>query len=800
MERGRRVARAVTEGACRTGDIARAGERRSVWSTHMADGATGPSSAPKASSLWFQPNSRGDGARRMTKLRVLLLAGNSAEARLITEVLCAARATPIALVAAASTSVALNHLTNRRFDAVLLDQQQTDRSRADAIRAIRALDADLPIVILAANDNRLRIETLLSGDQECVPQGTGDGAQLVQALVHAAERANAKKALRASEERYHRFIERAPVAIFQADLEGRITLANPAWLELHGHPQWPAPEPRWQDTFVSAAFGNELLRLVVDDGRIRDVEAAILRRDGGRRTVLLSADTVPMFPDGPLHIEGMLLDVSDRRHAQSRFTSLLRGLPDALLVLNGKGTIVFANGRASELFGYSGAELRGQPITMLVPEDARAAHGCPVERYLAAPTIRSAGVKLDLSARKKDGSICPVEIGMSPLGGSGRRLVLCTVRDEGPRLKLEEDLRQARQMQAVGRLARDAARDLDGLLAAILDNLGMLEAVCRDQPRAEGCLNAALDAASRGATLVGALLEFSRRRASTPKETDVNELLTGMEPLLRCILQGRAGIRTDLATEPWAAHVDPVQLKLAILSLALSARSTIVDSGELVVATANREVGESSDADMVPGEYVLVRIGYDAGRVSQDVVADGFAEVAPCVIHALVRQSGGYTRFRSAGDGVLSVDIYLRRVVAWAVPKDHEPSPVLRAFDCERILLVDDDCTVRRTASSMLESLGYSVVTAASGPQALELLDHDGGFALLLTDIMPGGMTGVELVQKARERRPCLGVLYTTAYPDTVILNRRALHDGDKIIGKPYSQDDLARAVRDALR
>jgi CheY-like chemotaxis protein len=323
--------------------------------------------------------------------------------------------------------------------------------------------------------------------------------------------------------------------------------------------------------------------------------------------------------------------------------------------------------------------------------------------------------------------------------------------------------------------------------------------------------------ADRAASLTQRLLAVSRRQSLDPKPVDVGRLVTGMSELLRRTLGEQIAIETVLAGGLWRVHVDPNQLEIGILNLAVNARDAMPGGGKLTIETANAYLDEAyaaSQAEVVPGQYVVVSISDTGTGMSREVQAHAFEPfyttkdigqgtgLGLSQVYGFVKQSGGHVRLYSEEGEGTAVKLYLPRLlaadeagVAEAVT-DHAPHSRIG----ETILVVEDDEDVRAHSTGILRELGYVVLVAPLAAPALQILEEHPEISLLFTDVgLPGGMNGRQLADEARKRRPGLKVLFTTGYARNAIVHDGRLDPGVSLLTKPFTFNALAAKLDDLL-
>ena len=339
----------------------------------------------------------------------------------------------------------------------------------------------------------------------------------------------------------------------------------------------------------------------------------------------------------------------------------------------------------------------------------------------------------------------------------------------------------------------------------------------KENSEAEELLRDALDASLRGAELNRHLLAFARRQPLQPKRVEINKLVTDMTKLLSRTLG--EGIEIALATKPelWSVVADPAQLEAALTNLCVNARDAMPRGGRLTISTSNTQLEAdyaAENPEVSPGEYVVLEVTDTGTGMPPEVVRRAFEPfyttkaigngtgLGLSMVFGFVKQSGGHVKvYSEVGVGTV-VRIYLPRAKRSDGAADSaEPIGLLpTAVGREVVLAVEDNEKLRRVLVRQLENLGYSVIEAADGKSALEILRGDGDINLLLTDVvMPGGLDGRELAQAASQIRPGLKVLFTSGFPQTAFGPDSLIAERNLLLSKPYRRQDLAQKVREAL-
>ena len=385
--------------------------------------------------------------------------------------------------------------------------------------------------------------------------------------------------------------------------------------------------------------------------------------------------------------------------------------------------------------------------------------------------------------------------------------------------RLEAQLRQAQKMEAMGQLTGGLAHDFNNMLAVIVGNLGMLKRRIEQGARGlERYTDQALEGAARAATLTHRLLAFARKQPLAPETIESNRLVAGMSELLRRTLGETVRIETVLAGGLWRTRADPHQLESALLNLAINARDAMPSGGRLTIETANAHIDEAyarEHVDIAPGQYVMIAVTDTGTGMSPEVAAKAFEpffttkEVGKGTglglsqVFGFVKQSDGHVKIYSEPGTGTSIKIYLPRLRGGDAPAVRtrvglaDAVPVGNAT--EIVLVVEDEPAVRRLTVEALRDLNYTVIHAETGALALALMDVHPQIALLLTDVVMPEMNGRQLADAARVRRPELKVLYATGYTRNAIVHNGVIDEGVMMIGKPFTLEQLAHKVREAI-
>jgi signal transduction histidine kinase/CheY-like chemotaxis protein len=366
-------------------------------------------------------------------------------------------------------------------------------------------------------------------------------------------------------------------------------------------------------------------------------------------------------------------------------------------------------------------------------------------------------------------------------------------------------LHEAQKLETLGQLTGGVAHDFNNLLTPIIGSLDLMRRRIPASDKSHRHIDIALQAASRAATLVQRLLAFARRQDLQPRSVDIVALLGGMEDLIRKSVGPMVEVEVDCPAELPPARIDPNQLELAILNLALNARDAMAGGGRLLISARAEQV--PSGSLLAPGEYLRLAIsdtglGMDSATLAHAVepffstkgVGRGTG-LGLSMVHGLAAQLGGALHLRSEPGKGTTAEMWLPTALEPAGHEDSDQVALVLAPRAATILLVHDEDIVRGATAAMLTDIGYGVVPAASGAEALRVLREGASCDVLVSDYLMPGMNGVELIRHARELVPGLPAMLISGY-STI-----AEGSGSELprLAKPFRQADLARAVAQLL-
>ncbi len=578
------------------------------------------------------------------------------------------------------------------------------------------------------------------------------------------------------------------------------------------------------------ALVEEATRKTLEEGEPQSIECRILKSDGtigyvyGRGEAVLDAD-------GKLvKMTGIYQDITESkaageafRESEERYRQLIESAHDWIWEIDERGVYTFASPKVVELLGYAPEEVLGKtPFDLMPPDEAERV--APLFASVAAE--REPFRDLANVNQHKDGHLVFLETsGMPVFDSSGEyrgyrgmdRDITERVEAEQALRERDEQLRQSQKMEAVGQLAGGIAHDFNNLLAVVLGYSDMIltsGASSLDEVRPD--VEEIKHAAERAGALTKQILAFSRRQALQPTVVSLNDVLEGMDPLLRRTLGENIELVSRLHPDLGHVEVDVHQFEQVLMNLALNARDAMVAGGRLTLETANAELDERycrTHPEARPGGHVMLAVS-DTGAgmdvaTRERIFEPFFTTKAPgagtglglSTVYGIVRQSNGSITVHSELGKGTSFKIYLPRATASLRPESPVTIGEALTRGDETILVVEDEVSLRDLVTRVLGDLGYRVLAAGTGPEALQIAkEAECQLDLLLTDVvLPGGMQGNDLARGLSTSMPDLPVLYVSGYPRDSIVHAGRLDQGVNFLEKPFTPEALATMVRTVL-
>jgi PAS domain S-box-containing protein len=720
--------------------------------------------------------------------------------------------------------------------------------------AARIALAELPSVLLIANPltRALELEALRRGALECLDLSEVDATSISRATERANARAWARREVvrpadressdaQESEQQFRALAENVPVLVWMDDADHNLIYQNPfadtfsgrtidqesgrAWFEGIHPDDVGALDELYRDTVAKPGFYQRMLRL---------------RRADGVYRWMLEIGVPRLGTDGTLlGFIGVDVDVTELKEASARLEQAearyrhfieqsTEGIwrfelesPMPVSVSETQQIQIFLDGSylaecnvaMAGMYGYDRPEeMVGRRLREFAAPDVAAMEEV-LRRFIRSGyrLINAETHERDRHGRSKlflNNMVGVIENGA---------MVRCwgMQQDITERRQLEEETRQVRKMETAGRLAGGIAHDFNNLLTAILGTTEILLSELPPGATARTDVEEIKRAASRAANLTRQLLAFGRRQVLKPRVLDLNQLVQGVETMLRRLIGEHITLETRTDPALWRVRADPGQLEQVLLNLCVNARDAMPTGGTVTIETTNLEFGGSAhgpEAIMPPGRYVLVSVTDTGVGMAPETLHHVFEPffttkehgkgtgLGLATVYGIVKQSGGFIYADSRPGEGTRFRIYLPRVAETLDLPDSSGTEAAPARAEGTLLLVEDEEAVRRLTRRMLEGVGYRVLEASQGTEALDLAaGWQGKIDLVITDVIMPGMSGQELSARLRARWPGLKILYVSGYTDDAILQHGTLLPNTSFLHKPFTQHELARRVRDIV-
>ena len=657
-----------------------------------------------------------------------------------------------------------------------------------------------------------------------LPFGVVTGMILLasQALTAATE------SLRDSEERYRTLMEASPDGIIASDLSGTILMCNRRAAEIHGYGNAGdligglarmliAPADRQR---VDAA----ILSRVAAGGSV-DVECQILLRDGAERSAQVTAAPLRTGDGAIAGSVAIVHDITERkeadralRQAREFSASVIDAIPGVFFVLDRQGKYVRWNRNLETLLDLPPEQIaQRDALATFYPEDRqRVVDGIDAAFATGSAEVEARGFvgrSQELRHFYFTGRRMELD-GVAYLVGFGIDITK-RKQAEAARARLESQLLQSQKLESVGRLAGGVAHDFNNYLTVINGYCDLLlSRLAPDDPDRAGLVDARR-AGERAATLTRQLLAFGRQQILSPSPVSLNQIVSSMETMLRCLVPENIDLATVLAPGLGAAMADTGQIEQVLMNLVTNARDAMPNGGTIRIETANVDLDSATGErhrDIAPGAYVTLAVtdtGVGMDERTRALIFEPFfttkelgkgTGLGLAMVYGIVKQSGGAIAVRSEPGAGSAFTVYFPRVDAPAAQLP--PTPVVERPRSGQgtVLLVEDQASVRGLIKRVLLSSGYHVMEAGSGPQALALPDSQvRSIDLLITDVVMPGMSGSELAKGLTARRKGLRVLFISGYAPNEAMRESIIDPGVAFLQKPFSPAQIIATVDEIL-
>jgi PAS domain S-box-containing protein len=655
---------------------------------------------------------------------------------------------------------------------------------------------------------------------------------MLQDLSDLAILRRSAEAVHKTEQRYRSVFEQAGAGMLTLRTDGAIVQANPTFCRMLGYSESELIRKNLIDVSPAdetAAVEGWLGEVRARQRKLVETEHRFVRRDG--TVVWCSMTAVWQFDrdDNPTHAVAMIQNISERKRAEGalersrkRYEALVHSIDGIVWEADPRAfRFGFVSKQASRILGYPAERWLSTPRfwrNHIHPQDLDR-----VVQALVSAVDEQRGRETEYRMIAADGRHIWLRDNFSPVVEHGEVTKLRGLMVDVTERRLAEEalresegqLRQAQKMEAIGRLAGGIAHDFNNLLTAITGYSDFLLKKLRPKDPLRREADEIAKAAARAADLTSQLLAFSRQQVLQPKVLNLREVIGDMEMMLQRVIGEHIELSVQLDSRQDAIMADPGQMQQVLLNLTVNARDAMPEGGRLSVVTSIVELDETYAAvnpGVRPGRHVLLSVrdtgcGMDEGTMSR--LFEPFFTTKPqgqgtglglSTVYGIVRQSGGHIAVESQPGEGATFNILLPSVESSTSERDDAQELPDLSPGTETVLLVEDDEPVRDLAREILELNGYSVLEAANGVEAMEIVEgREGDFDLLVTDLVMPLLGGRELAQKVASRLPDLPVLFLSGYTDGAVMHEGFLPEGRHFLQKPFTPAALADKVRKAL-
>ena len=574
-----------------------------------------------------------------------------------------------------------------------------------------------------------------------------------------------------------------------------------------------------------------------EEGRLFQIDYRMRRHDGEEVWVRDEAIIVRDPQTGKRLTRGMLVDITEKKHAEEalreseeRYRNFVTQSSEGIYRMEHDppipchlsideqlawgykyGYMAECNDSMARMYGRPSAqELIGRPLSEFLVLHHPVTRQF-MERFIRGGYRISDQESIELDAQGEKRIFRNTMVGTIVDGHWVRTWGI--TRDVTERLHLEEQLRNAQQLEAIGRLAGGIAHDFNNILSIIMGHAELLLATGVDERSRVG-LEQVRRAAERAASLTQQLLAFSRKQVLQPKVLDLNDTVADVQKMLSRVIGEDIELIARLHPSLMAVKADPGQVEQVLMNLAVNARDAMPQGGKLAMETSNVEVlaDEARDLDLAAGRYVMLKVtdtgnGMDADTLSH--VFEPFFTTKPMgkgtglglsTVYGIVKQSGGGIQVESEPGRGTAFRIYLPATDGSSIQQADRMTNSHVAGGSETILIAEDEPDLRELTRIFLESFGYKVLEAGSAEQAIRTAEEFGApIHLLLTDVIMPGMSGRQLAENILRKDPRTKIVYMTGYTDDMVVQHKVLEPGVQLLQKPFTRAELALKVRSTL-
>ncbi len=685
------------------------------------------------------------------------------------------------------------------------------------------------------------LDTKLQLDRRSRPDELEQVVTAVNALkerVHEdiEQREATGRLLRESEQRYRSLNDNIPVGVFRISYDGEPVSTNPAlrqMLSIAGTTD--IKSIRIGTFFDQQGDWKRLIAEVERVGQVQEFECRLRSRDHNIFWASISARAAKDHTEGAGYIDGVVVDIQARKLSEEKERENLafrnrvfeNSVIPIVIMDIASYKFIECNPAAAAVHGYPTVEetLGKTPMDVSTPTQYDGTPSAEKAKYYVHKVLLGEGAQeFEWRHQRPDGEIWDAIVHVMTFRANERQLIQLTLQDitqrkiaEEARERLQSQLHQAQKMEAVGHLAGGIAHDFNNMLSVVTGNteLALMESKDFANKNLIKRLRAIHDAVTRSAGLVRQLLAFARKQTINPAVLNINGTITGMLKVLRRLIGEDIELVWTPGHEIDKIKIDPSQIDQILANLMINARDSIGGVGKVTIETKNVTVDEDEyldSADCKAGRYVMLSVSDTGCGMSDETLARIFEPffttkeigrgtgLGLATVYGVAKQNNGFVRVDSdLGQGT-TFQIYFPVVDAQVSTIETGNGSETPPQGSETVLIVEDDANILELAQTVLEQLGYKILSAGTTNDAIDIANsHDGKIDLLLTDVIMPKMNGRELADRIQHIHPGIKCLYMSGYTADIIAHHGKLEEGVHFVSKPFSIRDLAVKVRQAL-
>jgi two-component system, cell cycle sensor histidine kinase and response regulator CckA len=612
----------------------------------------------------------------------------------------------------------------------------------------------------------------------------------------------------------------SPVPIIAADKHSQVTMWNPAAEALFGWSEEELvgkPVPIIPSGEKTAAA--ELHARLLEGEIVRGVDVLRQTRDGSILAIKMSAAPIRDENRKVKGIIGFLTNITDLqrsetalRQAEQKYRAIFENAAEGIYQSSLDGQYIAANPALARMLGFDSPEELISSRTDISAQRyvSRDIHA----EFVRAMTQYGAVQNFEYEAFRKDGKIILVSENARVVRDSAGKILYFegTVEDITRQRELEHQLRQMQKIEAVGRLAGGVAHDFNNILMAISSYAELLERKLTD-PSTGRYVSEIVKATKRGSSLTDGLLTFSRKQVLSPKVLDLNALIAEHLKMLSRLIPENIELKFAAGGDLGHVKADPSQVQQVLMNLIINARDAMANGGRLLLQTTNAKLDSASSPHNqdAAARYVLVSVTDTGCGMDSETMSHIFEPffttkeqgkgtgLGLAIVFGIVKQSGGHVSVQSEPGKGTTFKVYFPMVEA-AIERENAEVIKHLGTGTETILLVEDEDGVRNSTAEYLRDTGYTVLTAAGGPEALQIVEqYDRPIHLLLTDVIMPFMSGRELAEVMTSHRPETRVVFMSGYSDNLLSTHQIINTNHRLLRKPFSLESLGQCIREVL-